>query len=537
MKKATLVFVFFAGLIVALFWANFQDVPGYMDAEYYYVNALQLFRKEGLQEPFIWNYLSDPAGVPTPAFSYWMPLPSLLAAAGLFIFSNESFLAARSLFLICAGLLPVMVIILTLKLVKNNEFVWMAGILAIFCGYYTIFISQTDSFILLMILACCFYIAAFTDSFFSEHLWKWTLGFLTLGLLSGLIHLTRADGLLWLGVSAIILVWRVKRGKQEVSSNSDKSNKIKFILGAAVILAGYLCVTGWWYARNLLVWGTLMPPGGVNTIWLTAYDQMFVYPANNLSFQNWVASGWNSIINVRLNSFLQNLKTLMGVQLMIFLLPFVCAGAWKLRKLPIIRLPFFVWLGIFGVMTLVFPFAGARGGYFHSGSAIQPLIWALFPIGFQSFIDFGVKKRNWNAKVAGKVFAMGFMLIAIVLSGVLFFARVSGFNGTNTWDYSHQQYMRIANILNELDIDYSETIMVNNPPGFYLASGRTSIVIPDGDVSTLIKAARKYNANYLVLEPNHPAGLNDVFLFPNNYPDLVYLQRIDSAIIFRLTEK
>jgi len=146
MKKATLVFVFFAGLIVALFWANFQDVPGYMDAEYYYVNALQLFRKEGLQEPFIWNYLSDPAGVPTPAFSYWMPLPSLLAAAGLFIFSNESFLAARSLFLICAGLLPVMVIILTLKLVKNNEFVWMAGILAIFCGYYTIFISPNRQF-------------------------------------------------------------------------------------------------------------------------------------------------------------------------------------------------------------------------------------------------------------------------------------------------------------------------------------------------------------------------------------------------------
>lgn len=537
MKNTDYVIFFFTGLLAAIVWALFQNVPGYMDAEYYYANAIQLFRNEGLQEPFIWNYLSSPVGLPATAFSYWMPLPSLLAAAGMFIFQNESFMAGRSLFLLFAGLLPVMVRILAKRLFADNKFIWTAGILAIFSGYYTIFISQTDSFVVLMVLACIYFLIAFSIPLIAQTKWNWTLGLFSLGLLSGLIHLLRADGLLWLLGSAGIMIWRIVLFKQNQTLSGCKETLALVLLGAAAILGGYLFVTGWWYARNISVWGTWMPPGGIATIWLTSYDQTFVFPADQLNFQNWLASGWHSIIKARIESLFQNLKTLIGVQLMVFLLPFVLAGAWKFKKQPVFRFSFFMWLAIFSAMTLVFPFAGARGGYFHSGSAIQPIIWALFPVGFQSFIDFGVKKRNWNAKVAGRVLASGFMLIAVSLSVALFFGRVSGTTGGQNWNQSNEQYLRIGNKLTELGISNSAIIMVNNPPGFYLATGRPSIVIPDGGVETLLLASQEFGAEYIVLEQNHPEKLDEVFIYPKINKDLEFVAEINGAFLFRLPVK
>ena len=59
----------------------FQDAPGYMDADYYYAIGLRLNRGYGFSEPFLWNYLDNPNGIPHPSNTYWMPLPSVLASS------------------------------------------------------------------------------------------------------------------------------------------------------------------------------------------------------------------------------------------------------------------------------------------------------------------------------------------------------------------------------------------------------------------------------------------------------------------------
>ena len=53
--------------------AAFQHGPGYMDAEYYAVLGRRLATGQGPTEPFLWNYLDDPQGIPHPAFGYWAP--------------------------------------------------------------------------------------------------------------------------------------------------------------------------------------------------------------------------------------------------------------------------------------------------------------------------------------------------------------------------------------------------------------------------------------------------------------------------------
>ena len=533
MKRKTCFILVGVGLAAAILWAAFQPVPGYMDAEYYYANALQLVNGQGLQEPFIWNYLANPGSLPSHSFTYWMPLPSLVAAAGMFIFRCTSFLAARSIFILSAAVLPLLVMTLASKFTENRSLTWAAGLLAIFSGFYTVFISQTDSFVLIMLLGSCYTLAAFSGWQVFSSISKSIPYFVGLGFLSGLFHLARADGLLWLGGSIAILFWRAFENREK---SARRKKLIRFLIGAAGIMAGYLAATGWWYARNISVWGTLMPPGGLSTIWLTAYDQTFIYPVSGLSLTGWLESGWKAILEVRINSFLQNLKTLLGVQQMVFLIPFTLAGLWRFRKLPFTKFFFLMWLALFTIMTVVFPFAGARGGYLHSGSVFQPLVWALFPAGLEQFIKWGEAKRNWNARIAGKVFAFGFIGIAVVLSAAVYYTRIGIQDESQEWAKSSDQYLRIANYMLEMKVDPSSIIMVNNPPGFYLASERYSIVIPDGDPGTLLKAADRYDASYLVLEENHPAGLDELYNNPQCCQDLEFITSVNGARIFRIHE-
>ena len=42
--------------------------------------------------------------------------------------------------------------------------------------------------------------------------------------------------------------------------------------------------------------------------------------------------------------------------------------------------------------------------------------------------------------------------------------------------------------------------MVRNPPAYFIMTGRQAIVVPDGDAQSLLGAARKYQASYVILE-------------------------------------
>ena len=75
--------LFIIGFIVTAAVGLFQTVPGYMDADYYFMGGLRLAQGHGFNEQILWNYLDAPRGLPHPAFAYWMPLASILAAVAL----------------------------------------------------------------------------------------------------------------------------------------------------------------------------------------------------------------------------------------------------------------------------------------------------------------------------------------------------------------------------------------------------------------------------------------------------------------------
>src|SRR5574341_1391952 len=80
--------LFAIGFAVPYIIAQYQTLPGYMDADYYFAGGIRLATGKGFTEPYIWNYIGDPQSLPIPSHTYWMPLASMISAALLSIFSH-----------------------------------------------------------------------------------------------------------------------------------------------------------------------------------------------------------------------------------------------------------------------------------------------------------------------------------------------------------------------------------------------------------------------------------------------------------------
>jgi len=184
-------------------------------------------------------------------------------------------------------------------------------------------------------------------------------------------------------------------------------------------------------------------------------------------------------------------------------------------------------------MSFVFPYAGARGGFFHSGAALQPVLWASVPFGLDAFVDWGSRKRNWDIDIAGNVFGIGLVLLSILLTGFLFWQRVVGGSLENpAWQNSWERQSVYDAELAKLGMLPDDLVMINNPAGLYAATGRSAIVTPDGGPDTAWLAAQRYGASVLVLEADHVDGLDALYENPGDVPGLRYLSAVGDAYLF-----
>ncbi|MEZ0395671.1 MAG: hypothetical protein ABWK53_04465 [Anaerolineales bacterium] len=506
-----------AGLGVTALVAAFQPSAGYMDASYYYAGGLQLAHGRGFSEPYLWNYLDDPAGLPHPSHAYWMPLASLLAAAGAALAGPSAWFAARSGFLALAALLPPLTAALAWSFTARRDLALLAGFLAVFSGFYLPFLPVTDTFGLYMLLGGLFFLGVGRPLSVGRAV--------CLGLLTGLMHLARADGLLWLLLAFLAVLFFMPR---------PASPSRLLPLGAALgVLLGYLLIMGPWFGRNLLVFGTPLAPGGSKMLWLTSYNQIFAFPADQITFAAWLDSGAAAILRARLWALGMNLATAFGVQGQVFLSPLVLLAVWHLRRERRLQLAALAWLLTLTVMTAVFPFAGARGGFFHAGAALQPVWWALAPLGLERILDWGRRRRGWEAR-AGAVFRTALAAAAALFTALIVWSRVFGGGAeTQAWGRDQVIYRQAARQLQSAGLLPGQVVMVADPPAFYLASGQPAIVIPDGSPQTALLAAERYGARFLILEAGSlPDGLLPLYRLDERPPGILYLGEVDGARLF-----
>ena len=513
--------LFVIGLLVPLAVSRFQTLPGYMDADYYFAGGIQLANGKGFTEPYLWNYLDDPAGLPHPSHTYWMPLASIVSAIGMWISGQSTYAAGRLPFILLSACVPLSTATLAYEVSRRTFLAMVSGLLSIFSLYYAPFMPVPDNYALFMLLGSVFLLLAPRQQ-------RWIP--VAFGVLAGLMTLARSDGLLWLGMAGLTVLW--KSTHKHAGAKNTFSKWIGLIVpGGLLALVGYLLVMGLWHLRNLSLFDSFMTPGGGRLLWLQNYNQTFIYPAENLNRESFLQGGWDLALQNRARALTSNLSNAFAAQGGIFLFPFILIGLWQLRHDLRTWIAVTGWLILFAVMTVIFPFAGSRGSFFHAGAAFQPFWWVAAPVGLAAVISWARKRGQFTDQNAPYVFQGILVLLAIFMTGYLVNFRVIA-SGWATDDFI---YPSVERIFVDNGISPGDVVIVRNPPGYFIASGRPSVSLPFGDEATILAVAQRYNARYLVLEKGGTFdAIQDLYDDPHRNSSFVFLGEINEAKLYRI---
>lgn len=471
------------GLLVNAIVAALVDIPGYPDAYYYFNGGQRLFEGYDFTDPYLWNYLNAPGTLPAPSHTYWQPLPSLLGWLGMSLF-GPTFNAAQVPFVLLAAALPLVTHAVTLRLGGSRRQAFIAGLITVFSGFYLVFWTNTEAFTpFALVGALSLLLTARARQ--TGKAWMWFVA----GALVAPGHLSRADGLLLLLVALIVALWP---GEGLATS----------LRGAALATLGYLLVMTPWFARNIVALGRPLPTGGLDTLFLIEYNDLFLLD-QSVTVTRYFESGIGAILAGKGRALLLALGTFILVHNLVFLAPFTLVGWWR-RWREVILLPALLYgLGLYAAMTLAFTFPGARGGLFHSGGALLPFIFSVGVLGLDDVLAWVARRRpSWRPEQASRVFGVAFVALAGLVSGYLVSTRIVG-RGTASiaWNQQDAVYAEIGTYLEEEGLSDAR-VMSNNPPGFYYHTGLGGVPIPNGDEGTLLRAARVYGVDYVVIDKN-----------------------------------
>lgn len=500
-----------AALLARIATALLIREPGYMDAAYYTVMGRRIAQGQGATEPFLWNYLNDPSGLPAPAFGYWMPLPSIVAAP--FWAIGGSFFAVQIPFALCSALLVVLGAHIAWQATGRMHVVWGAGGLLIFSGYYFPMWTLPETF---APFALCGAVALWAGGrYIYPPTEDWEQGRIAWAALAAgaatLAYLTRSDGLLLVAMALALPLFR-----------RDGRSLVVSALVVALLLTP-------WFLYNLDARGALMPTGGARTLWLTNYDDHFCYPCE-LSPQSYLAWGWGNILRSKWDALVWNAKTLLGI-LYVVLAPLALIGGWHLRDRPAFVLAALYLALLFGAMTFAFSFSGPRGGFFHSGGALLPFMVTAGLVGLNRSIVWIGGRRNWHIAQAQRVFTAGLVVIALGVSLAITALRLAA------WRDANAPYRRVGAWLEDHVGGEAASCpaLVGNPPGFWYAAHIPALAVPNEDAETAASLAERYGARWLLLDENRPAPLAPLYQSAGSDHWALVTQWEDGFKLYRLT--
>jgi hypothetical protein len=416
---------------------------------------------------------------------------------------------------------PILTATLAFDITQRKLLAMIAGLLSIFSLFYAPFMPVPDNYAIFMLLGCAFLL-------FAPKKQKWIPA--TLGGLAGLMTLARSDGLLWLGLAGLTVMWK-STTNENGEKNSFKQWLTLIVPGGFITLVGYFVIMGPWHYRTWVLFKSFLTPGGGKLLWLQNYGETFIYPATKLTMDSFLQAGWGIAWQNRLDAFSSNLNTAIFAQGGLFLLPLILIGVWQLRNDLRTKIAVTGWLITFIVMSVVFPFAGSRGSFHHAGAAMQALWWVAAPVGLETILGW-VRNCGWFVdKNAPYVFQGVLVILAIAFTGYLVNVRVV----STGWAKDDVIYASVETKLQENGIKPMDVVIVPNPPGYYVRTGRSAIRLPLGDESAVLDVAKKFQAGYLVIEKSDSlSAMQDLYDHPQNNPAFTYLGEVDRARLFRI---
>lgn len=259
------------------------------DVSFYYTVAKNLAEGRGFVIDYVWNFWDGPQGFPVPSNTWWMPLPSLICAAGMALFGVEYGVAQASM-IAFSSLLPLVAWFLARELCGGRLVPLLAAALA---SSFHLFLDQPCAplshgpYVVLASLALALALRAGRTG----------RGWALAGGAVALTQLARSDGLLLAAsaASAWLLLARAPRPAWWRCS--------------LAFLAGYALLMSPWWAHNLAQIGALQPGGSLRAMYLREYEQWYSLP-ESVTRETWLADGWEPVLKLKDSVRRRNLETL-----------------------------------------------------------------------------------------------------------------------------------------------------------------------------------------------------------------------------------
>ncbi|OJX41386.1 MAG: hypothetical protein BGO78_01240 [Chloroflexi bacterium 44-23] len=517
MSKKTYFLLFLLALMVSSINFIFQKSAGYLDSQYYFLGGKALANGSSAA-PVVWNYLDDPKVLPHPLFTYWMPLSSIIAALSMVLLQSQTFFAGRIFFWMLAAISAPLTAFIAMRFFNNRFTAIIAALLAIFNGLYFKFMTIPENISIYIVLGALFFYSAERWLFSSDGFTN-TWRALLLGVLAGLLNLARVDGLIFIGLLlAVVLFKALLKQKDSIKP------RIKIFEISIFIILGYLLVMTIIFMRNFELFGSIFSPASARTLWLTEYNDTFIFPADKLTFSYWLQTGLPYKLTQVWDALKLNFGNLLAVQLGLIGIPlFVLSirSNWKSHKL---LLPIIYFLIMYFIMTVFFSLAGGRGGYIHAMAAIQVYFWILIADGLSRFIQWGINRRGWRLKRSRIMFGSGLIVFAIILTFFFYYKDVISYG----WNHEIGEFQSIENTINKFAVSKEKVIMINNPVGYQLETDRWAIVIPNSNWENLSKLIKRFDVRFIVLDDNLPDQIDDPNLWQENF-QLSFLTKLPSG--------
>lgn len=478
--------------------AALTTTPPVMDSYEYFNGAWLLATGAGLRAPYVWNFLDGAQALPTANFTYWMPLPALLAAPFVWLGGPSTTVPGAQPGLLVWGALPmallgacvpVLAAHLAFRASGRAGLAWLAGWFALATGLYAIRWSNVDSYAPFAVAAALAFCATALGA--PEGRMRWAVA---AGLAAGLAHLTRADGAL---VPATIGLWLLA-GLRDASRRRW--------LGAFGLAYGVTLAP--WLARNLLVTGSLLGLGGARTLWVLGYDELFSLDPSRLTLARYLASDLSVQWAAKGAALVQNLVTLWVAQGQVIALPLAMIAVWTWRKAPVTQLVALFAVLALAALSLAFTYPGPRGAFLHSGGALVPFLAAGAALGLDRAVAWAAAKRGWALASARPVFLAAGLVLYVAAGFGLASGRPLGDTLSPLAAFARAHEL----------IPAGQGAAVANPPAFFYHTGRPAIPVPDGPPGDLASALDRFGLRYVILDVNHPAGLDALYDGPADQP-------------------
>jgi 4-amino-4-deoxy-L-arabinose transferase-like glycosyltransferase len=476
-----------AALVARVAAALAIDYSPYTDPAYYGMVATQLATGHGFTAPALWSFLevggrlpADPV-LPVPSNGHWMPLTSIVAAAGMALLGPE--LRAGQLPIIALGVALVpFTYLVAVDLYQSRRVAVISAVLAIFAGPLLVMYPTIDNFAVFGAAGAAAIWAAIRATR-PGHATTWLL---VSGAAAGLATIARVDGLLL--AMAPITAWLVDRGWGPWTDGGARR------LGpGALVLAGLIgiAVMAPWLGRNLATFGAPFPSAGGHTLWITSYNQQFSI-SSDPTLASYLEWGWANIIGSKLATWWEitwrTVVLLGGIFGFLFF-----AGLWRDRRRGDLA-PFTVyWLVMFFVMGAVFTFHAPHGAYYHSAPAWLPFalpmaVAATGPVLTSIGRWWAFLKRPPTHRFVEVAALMGAILLSVIGSAQLY----------ALWAYSHGREELAAAYLTEAGLN-GDTIMYGDPTSLWHLTRNPGVAAPFDPYPVIEEVARAYHVRWVVV--------------------------------------